>query len=84
MLFQPLNTLKKDSYISPKWTAKRLNMVAQARRVIGYGGAFPPYKGLVDKFDNAEIFDIAFELYPKIKESEIKIKEIKIDEFINI
>jgi len=65
MRFQPLNTLKKDSYVSPKWTADRLEMVAKARRVIGYGGAFPPYEGLIKKFRNAADFDEAFDLYPK-------------------
>lgn len=40
-------------------------MVAAARRVIGFGGAFPPYEGLVKKFTRAKSFDEAFELYPK-------------------
>lgn len=66
MRYQPLNTLKKDSYISTKWTANRLEMVAKARRVIGYGGAFPPYEGLIKKFRNATDFDEAFDLYPKV------------------
>ena len=40
--------------------------MAAARRVIGYGGAFPPYKGLVNKFEQAaqdhDSFDAAFRL----------------------
>jgi len=64
MRFQPCNTLKKNSYISKKWDKKRLNMVQSARRVIGYGGAFPPYKGLIKKFEKAHNFDEAFALWP--------------------
>jgi hypothetical protein len=65
MRYQPINTLRKDSYVSPKWTPQRLEMVAKARRVIGYGGAFPPYKGLIKKLRNARNFDEAFALYPE-------------------
>ena len=56
MRYQPLNgdhAFEKDSYVSPHWTHERLDMVAAARRVIGYGGAFPPYEGLVNKFKDA-------------------------------
>ncbi|MHA1875586.1 MAG: hypothetical protein ACTSUC_03975 [Promethearchaeota archaeon] len=71
MRFQPVNTLNKDSYVSPKWNSDYLNMVASARRVIGYGGAFPPYKGLVNKFNKAKNFFEAFKLYPKKKEKKL-------------
>jgi len=47
-------------------------MVAKARRVIGYGGAFPPYKGLKKKFFNAKSFEEAFSLRP-IKNSTPKM-----------
>ncbi len=40
-------------------------MVQMARRVIGYGGAFPPYEGLVRKFADARSFEEAFELRSK-------------------
>jgi hypothetical protein len=66
MRYQPLNgdlALEKDSYVSLNWTVEQLNMVAMARRVIGFGGAFPPYKGLVKKFEKAKNFEEAFELY---------------------
>src|SRR5207249_8575234 len=63
MRFQPLNTLEKDTYISPRWTKEQLEMVANARRVIGNGGAFPPYEGLVKKFLNAKNFGEAFGLW---------------------
>ena len=65
MRYQPMSgehAFEKDSYVSPNWTIEQLNMVAQARRVIGYGGALPPYEGLVKKFLNARNFEEAFEL----------------------
>jgi hypothetical protein len=65
MRFEPLCTLEKGNYVAPKWTAKELEMVAKARRVIGYGGAFPAYEGLVKKFNAAPNFAEAFSLWPK-------------------
>ena len=69
MRYQPLtgqHAFQKDSYVSPAWTPEQLDMVAAARRVIGYGGAFPPYQALVNKFDQAaqtdDPFDAAFRL----------------------
>lgn len=66
MRYQPLNgdcAFEKDSYIAPKWTWETLEMVAKARRVIGYGGAFPAYEGLRQKFFKARNFVEAFGLY---------------------
>lgn len=63
MRFQPCYTLMKNSYVSPKWTKKELQMMQQSRRVIGFGGAFPPYKALVKKFEKAKNFEEAFSLY---------------------
>jgi hypothetical protein len=66
MRYQPLNgefALTKDSYVAPGWTPAELETVATARRVIGYGGAFPPYEGLVKKFLKANTFQEAFGLY---------------------
>jgi hypothetical protein len=66
MRYQPLSgdhAFAKDSYIAPGWTQEQLEMVATARRVIGYGGAFPPYEGLVKKFYKASSFHDAFGLY---------------------
>ncbi|MHA1409654.1 MAG: hypothetical protein ACTSQY_05025 [Candidatus Odinarchaeia archaeon] len=74
MRFQPVVAINKDKYISPYWTEKYLDMVASARRVIGFGGAFPPYKGLVEKFNNAKNFYEAFKLYPVEKKTNIKLK----------
>jgi hypothetical protein len=68
MRYQPLSgngALEKDSYVSPNWTIEQLEMVAAARRVIGFGGAFPPYEGLVQKFLDAPCFEEAFRLRPE-------------------
>lgn len=64
MRFEPNDSLKKNQFISPLWTAEQLEAVADARRVIGYGGAFPPYEGLIKKFNKGNGFDDAFSLYP--------------------
>lgn len=64
MRFEPLDSLEKNRHVSPKWTVERLEMIAEARRVIGYGGAFPPYEGLRKKFVNASCFEEAFGLRP--------------------
>jgi hypothetical protein len=62
MRYEPLCTLEKGKHVSPKWTEEELEMVQRARRVIGFGGAFPPYTGLVEKFQNAQNFHDAFSL----------------------
>ncbi len=64
MRFEPLCSLKKNAYVSPNWTLTELGMVASARRVLGFSGAFPPYEGLVKKFMKAESFHDAFKLWP--------------------
>ena len=64
MRFEPLVSKKKNHYISPLWTVEKLEAIAKARRVLGFGGAFPPYEGLVNKFKKAKDFDDAFSLYP--------------------
>lgn len=64
MRFEPLCTLEKNRYVSSKWEKRSLEMVADARRVIGYGGAFPPYDGLIKKFVKAKDFEEAFTLRP--------------------
>ncbi|MBI4303867.1 MAG: hypothetical protein HY665_05970 [Chloroflexi bacterium] len=62
MRYEPLNSLVKNKYVSPHWTAQQLEMVARARRVMGYGGAFPPYQALYDKFRRATSFEEAFSM----------------------
>ncbi len=65
MQYQPIEipwALQKNSYISPKWDWHRIDLVQRFRRVVGYGGALPPYKALVEKFEKAQSFDEAFSL----------------------
>jgi len=64
MRYEPLDALEKNKYISPKWDEETLEMVQDARRVLGYGGAFPPYRGLIRKFQRARSFQDAFGLAP--------------------
>ncbi len=64
MRYIPLKALNKNKFISKNWTAEELEMIADARRVIGVRGAFPPYKGLQLKILNAKNFHEAFELRP--------------------
>ena len=64
MRYEPLEPRSKNSYVSPNWTNKQLDMVQKARRVIGYGGAFPPYQGLKKKILKANTFEEAFRLRP--------------------
>jgi len=62
MRFEPLDSLWKGKYISPLWKDYQLESIAKARRVMGYGGAFPPYEGLINKLKSAKNFDEAFQL----------------------
>ena len=64
MRYEPLEPQPKNTYVSSYWTAAELEMVAKARRVIGFGGAFPPYEGLKNKILKAKNFKKAFELRP--------------------
>jgi len=61
MRFQPIYSLKKNSYVSPLWTQDRLEAVATARRLWGSGGTFPPYEGMIKvKVEGCQTFDEAF------------------------
>jgi len=62
MRFEPLEPRPKNTYVSPHWTAAQLEMIAKARRVLGYGGTFPPYEGLRKKFNKAKSLEEAMEL----------------------
>jgi hypothetical protein len=64
MRFQPLDSLVKNQYIGKHWTKNQLDIVQRARRVLGFGGAFPPYEGLITKFNRAICFEDAFRLRP--------------------
>lgn len=68
MRYQPIRgkkALKKDSFVSKHWTPELLEMVAKARRVIGYGGAFIPHAGLKKTFLQAQSLEEAMSLRPK-------------------
>lgn len=77
MRFEPLTSLKKNQYVSPLWTSQQLEIIAKVRRVIGFGGAFPPYEGLVKKFMAAKDFKDAFSLYPKGGNNDLEIHPLK-------
>jgi hypothetical protein len=64
MRYEPLEPMPKNTYVSSNWTTKQLEMIQKARRVIGYGGAFPPYEGLRKKIIKAKTFEQAFGLRP--------------------
>jgi len=64
MRYEPVNALTKNEFVGERWTPEELEMVADARRVIGVAGAFPPYLGLVKKFCDASSFSEAFALRP--------------------
>ncbi|MDD3233211.1 MAG: hypothetical protein PHT00_03460 [Candidatus Methanomethylophilus sp.] len=65
MRFVDFHSKSKNGFVSVMWSEERLEAVAKARRVLGFGGAFPPYEGLVKKFEQAGSFDEAFRLEPK-------------------
>jgi len=70
MRFQPVYTLKKNSYVSPQWDQKRLDAIATARRLWGSGGTFPPYAGMMKvKVEGCQVFDEAFTngIYKKVE-----------------
>lgn len=62
MRYEPLEPRVKNSFVSPYWDSRSLEMVARSRRVLGYGGALPPYEGLRKKLLNAKDFGTAFNL----------------------
>ena len=78
MRFIPLDSLDKNKYISPLWTKEQLEMVAKARRVIGFGGSFIPYKAFVDKTMDSKTFEEAMYLRPVQSRNNVK-KEILVE-----
>jgi hypothetical protein len=61
MRYEPLRTLRKNHYIAPKWDRIKLDAVQKARRIIGYGGAFVPHKGMLKvKVEGCATFEKAF------------------------
>jgi len=69
MRYEPLKPEQKNTYISENWTAEELEMIAKARRVIGFRGSFPPYEGLRRKIIDAKDFKEAFGLRPESAKS---------------
>ena len=68
-----LRTLFKNKYVSSKWTANELEAIQRARRVIGFGGAFAPHKGMLNvKVENCNTFEKAFK---EFMNPEAKIEE---------
>ena len=71
MRYEPLASLRKNSFIGINWEKEQLDMIARARRVIGFFGSFPPYIGLIDKINKASDFNEAFTLCPPRPKSEL-------------
>ncbi len=62
MRYEPLDSLERWKFVDKYWDAERLERVEDFRRVYGYGGTFPPYNWLVERFNKSSSFDEAFEL----------------------
>jgi len=67
MRFEPSTSLEKNQHVGSHWSREELEMIADARRVMGNMGAFPPYEGLRKKFSEALCFHEAFKLRPPKK-----------------
>jgi hypothetical protein len=65
MRYIPLDSLTRRGYVSPLWTEQQLEMIADARRVLGYAGTFVNFKALADKLLQATSFEDALGLRPK-------------------
>ena len=76
MRYEPLTSIQKNRFKSPFWTEHQLQMIVKARRILGYGGAFPPYEGLVKKFLRADSYEDAFSVYPLKKKKVIQPEKI--------
>lgn len=65
MKFEPINNLQKNSFVSSKWSKEFLELVTQARRVLGWGGSFIPHDGLKRKIFLSRTFEEAFSIRDK-------------------
>ncbi len=52
-------------HVSLLWTAEQLEIIADARRVLGYADTFVNFRALANKFIQASTFEEAMELRPK-------------------
>lgn len=68
MRYEPLDSLEKNQYVGEHWSKESLEKVAVFRRVLGYGGALTPSKGIKKKFFEARNFEEAFTLKTKPKQ----------------
>ena len=68
MRYIPLDSLVRRGYISPLWTNDQLEMIAKARRVLGFAGVFLNHKALKYKFINSTSLEESMELWPNKKE----------------
>lgn len=81
MRYEPLVSLRKNLFIGNNWEKEQLDNLARARRVIGFFGSFPPYKGLIEKLNDATDFDDAFSLRPPRPKSELeKVYQTRLNE----
>jgi len=83
MRYEPLNSLEKGKHVGPRWDRGKLEMVTDSRRVIGYGGAFPPYGALIRKFRRARCFDEAFRLRPVAKKRTVTVRRASMEKTTN-
>jgi len=73
--YQPLDTLEYNAHIGPNWDKERLKMFGNFRRVCGFGGVFPPYRWLVERFNDSRSFEEAFQ--PPQRNEELKTRAHK-------
>jgi hypothetical protein len=73
MRYIPLDSLSRRGFVSPLWKEEHLEMIADARRVLGYAGTFVNYKALASKFINASSFEEALSLWPKREKENSKV-----------
>ncbi|MCJ7635523.1 hypothetical protein MUP77_24435, partial [Candidatus Bathyarchaeota archaeon] len=73
MRYEPLCVLLKNAFVSQNWSLQQLNLVQQARRVIGYAGSLPPYPPLIEKLGKGKSFEEAFDLRPSLEKIERKL-----------
>lgn len=67
MRFEPRNSLKKNQHVGSRWAAEQLEMIVDARRVLGYAGTWPPTEGLKRKFLEARSFEDAMSFREKAR-----------------
>ena len=65
MRYIPLDSLTRRGFVSPLWKEELLEVIADARRVLGHAGTFVNYKALVNKIISASSFEEALSLWPK-------------------